>query len=332
MNSGKISILFNRPGSTAGIDDLDTLDQVESVSTALEELGYQVRELEADANLPRFKETLEKHRGSLIFNLCDPPAGEGRLISLFPLLLEQEQFDYTGCSADSLYLTSHKIIAKRMMHQQGIPTPRWYAAGAGASGSFSPGRYIIKSIWEHGSIGLTSDSIVSVSRQEELAELLRASGTHFFAERFLSGREINIALLSDGTESWQVLPPSEIVYSDLDDPNPFLDYRGKWDETSESYRNSSRSLNFHTGDDPMLKGLSIIVRECVDLFGLNGYARVDFRMDEEGHPQVLEVNANPCISPGSGFVAATAKAEISFTGMIHRIVTSPFRVNHPAGR
>ena len=337
MKSKNISILFSQPGDSSGADDQDTLEQVRSVRAALEELDYETRELEADKNLPRFREILEKHRGNLIFNLCDPLAGDGRLISLFPLVLEQEEFPFTGCSADALYLTSNKIISKKIMAQQGIPVPSWHGAGSCTSGNghqkecstggFFPGRFIIKSVWEHGSAGLTSDSVVTVSREEELDELLESSGAELFAERFLPGREISVALLSDGKGSWEILPPSEIIYRDRGDPSPFLDYRSKWDETSDAYRDSSRSLDFDSSDDPLLKELSLIAGECVDLFCMNGYARVDFRMDEAGKPHVLEVNANPCISPGAGFAAESSKAGISYIEMVSRIIASPLGIH-----
>ncbi len=45
---------------------------------------------------------------------------------------------------------------------------------------------------------------------------------------------------------------------------------------------------------------------------LAGYARVDFRVDREGHPWILEVNANPCLSPDAGFLAAAQEAGIFF--------------------
>ena len=56
------------------------------------------------------------------------------------------------------------------------------------------------------------------------------------------------------------------------------------------------------------------------MFGLGGYARVDFRVDKEGNPWVLEINANPCISPDSGFVAAADRAGIDYSE-IHRADT-----------
>jgi len=49
-----------------------------------------------------------------------------------------------------------------------------------------------------------------------------------------------------------------------------------------------------------------------ELFALDGYARVDFRVDSSGMLSVLEVNANPCLSPDAGFAAALAEAGIGF--------------------
>jgi len=61
---------------------------------------------------------------------------------------------------------------------------------------------------------------------------------------------------------------------------------------------------------------------CWDLFGLHGYARVDLRVDEKNRPWVLEVNANPCLSPDAGFAAALAEAGISFTEAVGFILTA----------
>ena len=56
------------------------------------------------------------------------------------------------------------------------------------------------------------------------------------------------------------------------------------------------------------------------MFGLRGYARVDFRVDEQNNIWILEINANPCISPDSGFVAAAQKAGIEFEQVVARII------------
>jgi D-alanine-D-alanine ligase len=44
------------------------------------------------------------------------------------------------------------------------------------------------------------------------------------------------------------------------------------------------------------------------------------RDDKNENPFVIEVNANPCMSPGSGLVAAVNEAGIPFTVVLQRII------------
>ena len=55
----------------------------------------------------------------------------------------------------------------------------------------------------------------------------------------------------------------------------------------------------------LLKLLEETACRCWKIFGLRGYARVDFRVDAAHRPWVLEINANPCISPDAGFSVPT---------------------------
>src|SRR5204862_2939274 len=77
---------------------------------------------------------------------------------------------------------------------------------------------------------------------------------------------------------------------------------------------------FPASDQPLLRRLTELGRECWRLFDLSGYARVDFRVDEAGQPWILEVNTNPCISPDAGFAAALEYAGIGYDGGIERIL------------
>jgi D-alanine-D-alanine ligase len=68
-----------------------------------------------------------------------------------------------------------------------------------------------------------------------------------------------------------------------------------------------------------------LARACWDLFALDGYARVDLRIDESGRPWVLEINANPCLSPDAGFAAALAQAGIAYGDAIGWLVSDALR-------
>ncbi|TFG43584.1 MAG: D-alanine--D-alanine ligase, partial [Syntrophobacterales bacterium] len=52
---------------------------------------------------------------------------------------------------------------------------------------------------------------------------------------------------------------------------------------------------------------------------------VDFRIDTAGRPWILEVNANPCLSPDAGFAAALDASGIPYAAAIDRILSDAQR-------
>jgi D-alanine-D-alanine ligase len=139
--------------------------------------------------------------------------GGGRCIHLRPALLEDMGLPFTGSGSSAMALSSNKLFAKAVLRAAGIPTPDWHALpGLGAPRAEATGRYIVKSVWEHASIGLGDDAAPQVDCAGELCALLRARaprmGGECFAERYVEGREFNVALL-DGPDGPQVLPVAE---------------------------------------------------------------------------------------------------------------------------
>jgi len=70
----------------------------------------------------------------------------------------------------------------------------------------------------------------------------------------------------------------------------------------------------------LLGALKAFAIQCWQIFNLKGYARVDFRVDYGNHPYVLEINANPCLSPDAGFMAAAERAGLSMKDVVQRII------------
>jgi D-alanine-D-alanine ligase len=207
------------------------------------------------------------------------------------------------------------------MQAAGILTPPW-ATAIDPSSQAVPGSLILKSVWEHASIGITEDSVapdwaVLKRRLETMGGL---DNRQRYVEKFIDGREFNISMLG-GLNGPEVLPPAEILFVDFPEGRPrIVDYRAKWEKTSFEYTNTLRSFEFGPADAPLLSKLASVAVRCWEVFELRGYARVDFRVDPEGTPWVLEVNANPCIAPEAGFIAAAARIGLSYADVVSRII------------
>jgi len=326
-----LAVVHHAVGPDAPADEQDVLDQAGAVASALEALGHDVEILPCTLNLEHVRRRLMTHGVDAVFNLVESLYGTGRLIHLFPALLDSMDLPYTGSSALSILTTSHKILAKRRLQAAGIATPSWVGpfppdgSGDDVIGAVKKAEdvWIVKSLWEHASIGLDETSIVKGSREDVAAMLpQRASllGGACFAERFVEGREFNLSILT-GPEGPQVLPPAEILFEDFAPGTPrMVGYEAKWHPGSHAYQNTPRRFPEGGEDGPLLHELTQAALRCWDLFSLRGYARVDFRVNHQGRPWVLEVNANPCLSPDAGFAAALEQAGIPFEEAIRRIL------------
>lgn len=332
----KIAVIHNRVGAEDSLDARDVLQQVAVVSEALGSLGHEVMRWACGLDLEAARRELALAGPDLVFNLVEDLAGFGRLIHLFPSLLDALRIPYTGAPAEAIYLTSNKALAKERLLQAGLPTPAWAgpwpAAGTERRPTAGTNKWIIKSLWEHASIGLDGDSVLATDSEAALAAEMRrrcdALGGACFAEEFIDGREFNLSLLA-GAGGPEVLPPAEILFSGYTpDMLRIVDYRAKWDEGSFHYHHTPRTFDFGPEDAGLLQELTETARRCWQAFGLAGYARVDFRVDESGRPYILEINTNPCLSPDAGFAAALARAGISFAQAMARIVADAER-NRP---
>jgi len=330
----KIVVLHEEVSASARPDELDVLVQARYVADHLTALGHAVETIAFGLRMDAFIERITRAKPDCVFNLVESLNGHGRLIHIAPAVLDTLKIPYTGASAETMFVTSNKLLGKTVLRGAGIPTAAWYTGKApiaraidGKGEQFQPGRYIIKSVWEHASVGLGDDA---VAHYDNLRDLLReiprrapSLGGEAFAEQYIHGREFNIALLArvESPEP-QVLPHAEILFEGYDAGRPLIvDYRAKWDEASYEYNHTPRRFEFSASDQPLLDKLTDICLQCWRVLNLRGYARVDFRVDEMGRPFVLEVNANPCLSPDAGFAAALAQAAVTPTAAMSRILT-----------
>jgi len=304
-------------------DLLDTLVQAEEVSSALAGLNHEATALAFGPDMDKTAREMERLQPDVVFNLVEAPWGLGRLIHLGPALIECLGLPCAGCSARALRLTSNKPKAKELMRAAGLPTPEWITLRDNVSTPAADDLYIIKSAWEHSSVGLDEDSLVPGDPDRLKAEMARRTdllGGECFAEKFIEGREFNLSLLV-GPDGPEVLPPAEIIFEDYGpDKIRVVDYRAKWQADSFEFSHTPRSFDFTEKDRELLARLSELSRRCWRVFKLGGWARVDFRVDESGQPWILEINANPCLSADAGFMAAAGRAGLDLPSVVGRIL------------
>jgi D-alanine-D-alanine ligase len=324
-----VVILHHPLLENAGPDDKDVLEEVATVAGALQKLGYHTEIVPFDLNLPRFLPLLKKLDPVCVFNLVESLDGDGGLLHLACSVLDHLDIPYTGARTEAMFLTSNKVLAKRWMRLAGIPTAEWIIPGADPECELVfPARYIVKPQYEDASIGLDETSVKQAGDMQELLEHIRHQSSILqkkcFAERFIAGREFNLAVLGR-PEGARVFPPAEIMFDFPEGKDRIVDYRAKWVEDSFEYNATRRTFEIPEGDERFLARLEEIALECWKSFDLRGYARVDFRVDEQGNPFVLEINANPCITPHSGFPASAGQAGIEYHDLIHMIMDDTLR-------
>ena len=319
----KIIILYDQAPPEAGPDLADNTTQASEVAAALKSLGHETTAA-AMTDPAGAAEELKRLRPDLVFNLVEAPGGQGRLIGSAPALLDKLGLRYTGARTEAMVATSDKPEAKRRLRRAGLPTPNWIDPAASAADPADAGRYIIKSSWEHGSVGLEQGSVVTGGDLERLLaemELRRPSlGGECFAEEYIEGREFNISLLA-GPYGPEVLPPAEIVFEDFgSDRLKIVGYQAKWSPEAFEYNHTPRSFKFGPADRGLIETLGDLSLACWRLFDLRGWARVDFRVDRSGRPLILEVNANPCLASDAGFMASAARRGLNQADVVDRIV------------
>jgi len=320
----KIGILHPYIHEKATEDEQDVLEQVEGISIALKTLGFDPVPVKFDLNLEAVGITMKMLNPAFVFNLVESVNGRGSLIHLAPSFLDYLGISYTGSKTEAMFLTSNKVVSKSFLTACGINTPMAYTLSSLKHDIPVKGRFIIKSAWEHASIGLSQDSVISVEDASELIYELKKARKRMkgecFCEEYVDGREFNVGLLS-GENGVEVLPPAEILFVDYPSGKlKIVDYRAKWKTKSFEYLHTDRSFNFGPEDEQIIKSLKTTALECWNLFGLKGYARVDFRVDGSGKPWVLEINANPCLSPDGGFAAASALVGLDYPMIVKRII------------
>jgi D-alanine-D-alanine ligase len=321
-----VAILHDPVPQDAPPDRQDTLAQAHAVAHALTSLGLAPRLVPFGPDMEAARRELCARLPRLAVNLVESLAGLERLAFTVPALLAALGVPFTGSDAQALLATSDKSEVKRRLRQAGLATPGWLSSrprpGDPVLQFASPALFILKPEHTHGSVGIGEDAVVRAENAAHLAALLaersRVLHQSCLAEAFVPGREFGVSVLA-GRLGPKALPPAEMHFFAFGaDETKVLTYASKWEEDCAAHADTRRAF---PGDEPeLLAVLADAALASWRVFGLAGYARLDFRVGPCGVPQIIDVNANPCLAKDGGFAAAALQAGLGFEALVTRIV------------
>jgi D-alanine-D-alanine ligase len=319
MKMKRCCILFNQPRDGALPDELDVLDQVEYIEANMKPIGIETYRKGITTSFMTEVPLLIREKPDFVFNLVESIDNKGELCYFIPALLNMYSIPYSGNPLEAMFNTTSKAITNRMLQDEGITSPASYFPSQFRE--LAPGnKYIIKPVWEDGSLGITGESVFTWS-EERQAYLSKFNDSHWIIQDFIDGREFNISVLK-GLNGPDIMPPAEMVFHNFHGDMPkIVDFKAKWESDSFEYMNTIREFPGEQLNPALAEKIRESALRCWHVFGLKGYARVDMRVDKNDIPYVIEVNANPCLSPDSGLVAATQEAGLLFTDVLERIIS-----------
>lgn len=322
----RVAIVYNEPfnsrydarGEQAAVTGV--LDAVEAVHHALLELSYEVVRVPLVPPLDQARKKLGELEANLAFNLFEGFAGYPETEAEIPDIFSAIGIPYTGCPSGALRLALDKAKAKLILTAAGIKTPDSQLLNPETLSMFRLSYpCIVKPRREDASHGLSERSVVYdfASLERQVANVSRFYGGQALVEHFVCGREFNVTVL--GNDNCTVLPVSEINYSLPQGVPPILTFAAKWQPDSP-YFQGTRVVCPAEIETKEREHIAQTALAAFRLLGCRGYARVDMRQDEEERLNVIEVNPNPDISPGSGAVRQTEAAGMAYPHFIQKIV------------
>ncbi len=311
------------PAEVIDLSEVGVLGEMEDISRALQSQGFKASIFNVNADIVRFVKHLDESRPDVIFNLCESVGNESihemHAVGIFELM----EIPYTGSSPLVLGTALNKVRVKESLLYHGLPTPRYQLIENPLKFTVDPALtfpLIVKPAHEDASIGIDSKSIVrSIA---ELRRRVRHIHERFdqasLVEEYIDGRELNVGIL--GNKKPVVFPISEIDMSTLPKQYPkIISYNAKWLKGSDEYEHTKGVC---PADLPAEVAAQVreLALAAYKLVGCRDYARVDFRLNQENAPYILEVNPNPDLSDDAGFARAGKATGLTFEQLIGKIV------------
>ena len=320
-----------RPGDPPDLNaEFDHEETIQHIERALREAGHEAVRI---GNARRLLEQMGRCEVDIIFNIAEGYEGRNRE-SQVPILLEMMRIPFVGADGLTLGLTLDKVLTKKILIAEGIPTPRFLEVTDPEKLWQAELTYplIAKLRCEGSSKGLSERSLVNTP-QELYAQVTWLMQTYkaptIFVEEFITGQEFTVAVI--GNETPEVYPVVQIALDGQTD-------LGRKFFTFAYLRSGADYICPAPIPEPLTRRLQELALRTYQAVECRDFGRVDFRVDRHGHPYVLEINPLPSLSVEDvfNFVAKTkGKTHYGIINQIldvalarHGLISGPVSASH----
>jgi D-alanine-D-alanine ligase len=306
-------------------EEFDSPETIAALADVLRDLGHDV-ELIGEGE-PMLRRLLEGPRPDLVMNLAEGRIHTRSREASVPAVLEMLDIPYTGSDPLTLAATLDKDVAKRLVTQAGVATPRWVLFDGDLQAVREQATQLtfpvfIKPAWEGSSKGIVNASMIHemTSLLETLPRFHDAYRQPILIEEFIEGDELTVGMLGNPPEVLGIMR----VLPRVPQKEPFVYSL----EVKRNWQNRVRyecPAQLAPSDTAKVKAAAL---SCWHALGCRDVARFDFRL-RSGVPYFLEVNPLPGLSPTSGdLVILAGLVGIDYPELIERIVSAAIERNH----
>jgi D-alanine-D-alanine ligase len=293
------------------------------VISTLKAMDHEVYPVGLGSDLAVIAKAREEHKPHIVFNLLEDFEGQALFDQHVVSYLELLRQAYTGCNPRGLTLAHDKALTKKILSYHRIAVPGFAVFPMGQK-VVRPLRLkfplFVKSVVEEGSVGIAQASVVN--DDDKLAERVefihRQTNSHAIAEQYIEGREIYVSVI--GNRKLQTYTPWELIINNL--PEGALNIatgRLKW---NPDYQKKVGLVTKSAGLSPELqRKLELLSKRIYRHICLSGYARLDYRMTNDGEFYLLEANPNPQIAINEDFADSAAHSGLKYPQLLQKIIT-----------